>query len=203
MLAQAETDLRRALILQNARVATRLDPVSGLRTARNEERLRRIGLVACVLGVVLALVLVMGTHATRGHVRPLHLGLLATFLVLTPVFVVLPRLRRAGIKRLDAMLARRAKKIVHAWPEGVQREYAVDGGSLRVPGGAARSLEGLVYGLRGEATLMLYTTPGEQNPALIVLVGSEGERVEASLPAVRFERLSRELLPTSTVERSW
>lgn len=205
MLEAAETDVRRALILQNSRVATRLDPVSKVRTHRNEERVRRVGLVVSGAGAMLATTLVIGTYVARGEVRVLHLGLLLVFLVLVPLFLVLPRLRQAGVRRLDALLARRAKKVMAAWTVGVERRYELEGAALRSDVGGnviERSLSGLCYGLIGDRTLLLYTSRNAQTAKLVVLVGEEGERVAEALD-IEIERLARDLMPATTVERSW
>ena len=211
-LESATTDLRRALILQNSRAARRFDPASRVRTHRNEEWLRRFGLVAVALGLALALLLVVGVYATQGVVRPLHALLLVVFVVLLPVFIALPRLRAAAMRRLDAMLARRAAGAIRAWPVSVEREYTIEGSTLRSRTGEAsaeRPLAGLTYGLRGETVLMLFAKPRSQNPKLIVLVEGDDVEGDAVVEALRaatgahIERLARELMPATTLERSW
>lgn len=207
MLERAERDLRRALILQNARFAHRADPVSRFRTHRSEARLRMLGLGVAVVGAALAALLLFGSWAATGVVRGLHVVLLAVFAALVPLFVFLPWLRAAGIRALDGHLTRRAAKACGAWREGVARTYELHTKSLvsRVGGQPARSrsLEGLRYALLGEEALMLFRSPHAQTPRLIVLVGTESEQVVRALGNVRTERLGPALLPQSTLERAF
>lgn len=207
----AELDLARALILQNARTARRWDVLGAHRTAKNERRLRVLGLSLTLVGGALSLLLALSSSLRLGQPAPSHLALLVTFAVLSIVFWRLPRLRAAGVRRLDAVLRGRARRILARARPDDRLRYTLSDHSLRCESVATetpklryeRSTSQLRYALAGETSLILFASKRSQNPTSVVLCSaSELQRALIAL-GVELEHLSKDLLPPSTLERPW
>ena len=217
VLDAAERDVYRALILQNSRVATRFDIAGRYRTHKVEGKLLRFGGALCGLGVVLALVLVVGRGQSLGAVQPRDVLLLAILLAIWPLFKWMPEIRQRWLGRLDGLLARRAGAQFASLRAiaPVRLRYSIGSGRVRCEELAddaprlrfERNLASSRYALRGNACIALFANRRKQNPNILIVVDNENVRtaVEQALGAngVEVEELQRDLLPETTVERSW
>jgi hypothetical protein len=210
-LANAERDLARMLIVQNARIATRWDPFSKQRTHQNEHRIRRFGLLLTIVGGVLALVLVAGGALTSGSIEPLHIGLLLTMVLLLVTFLYLPQLRTRLMRGVDGMLKRRAQRLLSRVTPPLRLRYTLESNTLRcdtIQDDTAhprfqRPLPALRYALIGEGVIALFKRPRAQNPAAILLTHDTPFAQALSAAGILTEPLSKSLLPTTTIERHW
>lgn len=201
-LLRAHTDLRRALVLQNARFARRADPFAKSR-AKIEEPLRLLGVAVSLAGLALSALLVAVGFAGRWAVV-----LLVAFAILVPVFLFATRLRSWLMKRTDQRLARLADRTLRAaWAAGQVRRYRLQG--ARLESGvdpeplAPRSLDGLHHALVGECTVALFRH-AKAFQVRAVIPTPEPAQLASALEAlgVTCEPLDPRLLPHGQ-ERTW
>lgn len=202
VLEEATTDLRRAMVLQNARFASRADPIGGVR-ARVEGPLRITGLVVSVLGLLLSALLI-----SVGFARTLSVALFVVFVIAALVFFFAKRLRRALIARTDRRLARMAARTVRtAWKAGQERRYALRGRELTASAGGtsrARDLSRVEYGLLGTRSVVLFATR-KAFRVRVVFPATCPEEVGDALRnvGVEVETLDAGLLPSAPEARAW
>ena len=182
LLADAQRDIARALVLQNARRASPWDPLRQWRTAQNEDRLLKFGLVASIFGGILALALVVRGYTITGAVRPFHWVLLGVFVIFLTILANGKTLRQRLVLSLDNMLHRRAARLARPLSElnGMVLRYTVTAKQLRceqldeeTASGASlrfeRHLDMFSYALKGDATVVLFAKKKSMNPTAIVL----------------------------------
>jgi hypothetical protein len=213
---EAERELGRALILQNARAAQRFDVFSRLRTVDDEARVRRIGTAAASIGLGLSLLCSVKA--------PVFLLVALVFAGLLLVFRSLFTLRQRMVNHLDRSLRRRAATVASdAWArhgdldstqEGREVVHRLASSRLDVDvephdptRGSSLSLSSIRYGLLGDHCLLLFARKQSQLPRAFLLWcgGEERDRLRDGLrgAGVEIEILEEGLLPRSTIARDW
>lgn len=205
-LRTAETDVARALIVQNARIARRGDPFGRHRTRALEGRLVAPGVLLSAVGAAASLWWLFASR--RGGGVPI--AVFAAFLTSGVIFRFLRPLRAAAIRHLDASLRRSARRTTSSVRPRSQLRYSI-GDSLRCEDVEVSPpqrrfdvpLAELRYALAGEASLVLFRRRSALRVRAVVFGRHptlEGALADAG---VEIEALSRDLLPDTTTPRSW
>ncbi|MCC7385465.1 MAG: hypothetical protein IT384_26685 [Deltaproteobacteria bacterium] len=204
---RAQTDLSRALILQNNRTARRFDVMGRHRTEENEARLFSLARKLVMAGFVLSALLAVLDREVG--------WLMLVFLLLYLLFRVLVPLRQRAIDALDGVLIRRAARFIARVRLPAQMRIRIEGSSIRgeniAPEGDGRTwsrdLGSCRYALAGAVSLMLFTSKRGLNPMIVLFVPEalERDRLRTALTerGYEVETLSRELLPSGVLVRRW
>jgi hypothetical protein len=214
---KAILDATRALVLQNARLSLRRDPIRRWRTKGFESTLQTVGTIAATIGIVAAATLLFLEWTDTGEVHLIGAGLLVVMVVLLFLFQNIQQIQTRALQFTNSLLAKRADAMLAGIGQRVPASvgYSIMDGEIRggwtdngeLVSSWSHTLKESSYALFGEASIALFDDKEARAPACFCFFSTrtQGARLREMLEAndVDTETLDASLMPESTLERPW